>query len=82
MAKEKRGDRCPYGCPLCSLYQARDAFQEGIEDCVPVEASAHLNRAARELLLAVRALLDKGLESLVSEAKPGSRRKAQKVKVE
>ena len=82
MAKEKRGEPCPYGCPLCSLYQAQDAFQKGIEECVPVEVSAHLNRAARELLLAVRALLDKGLENLVSEAKPGSRRKAQRVKVE
>lgn len=74
--------RCPYGCPLCSLYQAGDAFQEGITKCVPVDVSAHLNRAGRELLLAVRALLDKGLESFVPEAKPGSRRKAQRVKVE
>ncbi len=46
------------------------------------DVATHLNRAARELLLAVRALLDKGLERFVSEAKPGSRRKAQKVKVD
>jgi len=81
MAKQA-SSRCPYGCPLCSLYQARDAFQEGIKECVPLEVNAHLNLAARELLLAIRALLDRGLQSLVTEARPGSRRKVQRVKVE
>ncbi len=81
MAKEPK-QRCPYGCPLCTLYEAQEAFQEGIRECVPPEVSSHVNRAGRELLLAVRALLDRGLEALVEEPKPGSRRKAQRVKVE
>ena len=81
MAKEPK-QTCSYRCPLCSLYEAREALQEGISECVPPEVSAHLNRAGRELLLAVRALLDKGLETLIEEPKPGSRRKAQRVKVQ
>ncbi len=81
MAKESK-QACPYPCPLCALCQAQEAFQEGIRECLPPEMSAHVNRAARELLLAVRALLDRGLEALVEEPKPGSRRRAQKVKVE
>jgi hypothetical protein len=81
MAKEKV-IRCPYGCPLCRLYEARDVFQDGIRECVPREVGAHLNRAGREVLLAVRALLDEGLQSVARETKQGSRRKFQRVKVE
>jgi hypothetical protein len=81
MAEEKRTG-CAYGCPLCRLYEARDACQDGLKECVPREVSTHLNRAAREVLLAVRALLDEGLERIAWETKPGSRRKAQRVKVE
>jgi hypothetical protein len=81
MAKQPK-QTCPYGCPLCALYEAQQAFQEGIRECVPPEVGSHVNRAGRELLLAVRALLDRGLEALVEEPKPGSRRKAQRVKVE
>ncbi len=81
MAKEESRS-CPHRCPLCALYEAQGALQEGIKDCLPPGVSAHANRALRELFLAVRALLDKGLDALVEEPKPGSRRKAQKVKVE
>lgn len=83
MAKEsttKRG--CPYPCPMCSLYEAQEAVQEGIKQCVPVEVRDHLNRAARELVFALRAFVEKGLETMVETPKPGSRRKPQKVKVE
>ena len=67
---------------MCALYEAQEAFQEGIKECVPPEVSSHVNRAGRELLLAVRALLDRGLDALVEEPKPASRRRPQKVKVE
>ncbi len=82
MPKEAKQTTCPHGCPLCALCEAQEAFREGISECVPPEVSSHLNRAGRELLLAVRALLDRGLEALVEEPKPGSRRRPQKVKVE
>ena len=81
MAKEAR-QTCPHRCPMCALYEAQEAFQEGIKECVPPEVSSHVNRAGRELLLAVRALLDRGLDALVEEPKPASRRRPQKVKVE
>ncbi len=80
MAKTKQ--TCPHRCPLCALYEAQEALLEGIGECVPPEVSSHVNRAGRELLLALRALLDRGLETLVEEAKPGARRKAQRIKVE
>ncbi len=80
MAEAKQG--CTYRCPLCALYEAQEAFQEGIRECVPLEVSTHVNRAAREVLLAVRALLDNGLAALAREPKLGTRRKAQRVKVE
>ena len=73
---------CPHGCPLCALYEAQEAVQEGITRCVPVEVRAHLNRAARELLFALRVLFEKGMEAIAEEPKAGSRRNAQKVKVE
>ena len=47
-----------------------------------LDVVTHLNRVARELLLAVRALFDEGFENFAWEMKPGSRRKAQRVKVE
>ena len=81
MAKEAK-QTCLHRCPLCALYEAQQLFQEGIRECVPLEVSSHLNRAGRELLLAVRALLDRGLDALVEEPKPASRRRPQKVKVE
>ncbi len=81
MAREAKA-RCPHGCPLCALYEAQGAFQEGLMECVPAEVRAHLSRAGRELILAARAALDKGFEALVEEPKPGSRRRAQRVKVE
>jgi hypothetical protein len=82
MAKEAKQTTCPHRCPLCALYEAQETFREGISECVPHEVSSHLNLAGRELLLAVRALLDKGLETLTEEPKPGTRRKAQRIKVE
>jgi hypothetical protein len=81
MAKEKAAG-CAYGCPLCRLYEASGAVQDAINECVPREVSTHLNRAAREMLLAVRALLNEGLESVARGTKQGSRRKVQRVKVE
>jgi len=39
MAKEK-GTGCAYGCPLCRLYEARDAVQDGIKACVSPRRSA------------------------------------------
>lgn len=81
MAKEPK-QACPYPCPVCALYQAQEAFQEGIRECVPPAVGSHINQAGRELLLAIRALLDKGLETLAESPKPGSRRKAQRIKVE
>lgn len=81
MAKEER-QTCPYRCPLCALYEAQEGFQEGVRECLPPDVVSHVNQAGRELLLAVRALLDRGLGALAPEPKPGSRRKAQKVTVE
>lgn len=81
MAKEEK-QVCPHRCPLCAFYEAQEGFQQGVRECVPPEVSLHVNQAGRELLLAVRALLDKGLGAVASEPKPGSRRKAQRVKVE
>jgi hypothetical protein len=51
-------------------------------ECVPAEVCAHLSRAGQELLLAARVAVEKGLQALVEEPKPGSRRRAQRVKVE
>lgn len=73
---------CPYFCPVCAVYEAQEALREGVRGCLPPEVSSHLNRAGHELLLAVRAWLDSGLGALAQEPKPGTRRKAQKVKVE
>ncbi|MBZ0160262.1 hypothetical protein [Candidatus Methylomirabilis sp.] len=81
MAKQEK-QMCPHRCPLCALYEAQEGFQQGVRECLPPEVSGHVNQAGRELLLAVRALLDRGLGAVASEPKPGSRRKAQKVKVE
>jgi len=83
MAKESATKpRCPYLCPMCALYEAQEVVQEGIRQCVPAEVRDHLDRAAREVVLALRAFLEKGLETIVDEPKPGLRRKPQKVKVE
>lgn len=83
MAKdEKEKQMCPHRCPLCALYEAQEGFQVGVRECLPPDVVSHVNQAGRELLLAVWALLDKGLKTVASEPKPGSRRKAQKVKVE
>ena len=81
MAKEEK-QVCPHRCTLCAFYEAQEGFQQGVRECVPPEVSLHVNQAGRELLRAVRALLDKGLGAVASEPKPGSRRKAQRVKVE
>ncbi len=81
MAKEAKAG-CPHGCPLCALYEAQGAVQEGMKAWVPAEVRDHVSRAAQELLLAVRAAFEKGFEALVEEPKPGSRRRAQKVKLE
>jgi len=81
MAKEAKA-ACPHGCPLCALYEAQGAFQQGMMELVPAEVRAHLGRAGRELVLAARAAFEKGFEALVEEPKPGSRRRAQRVKVE
>lgn len=81
MAKGEK-QSCPHRCPLCAFYEAQEGLQQGVRGCLPPEVSVHINQAGRELLLAVWALLDKGLKTVASESKPGSRRKAQKVKVE
>jgi hypothetical protein len=81
MAKKEK-QICPHRCPLCALYEAQEEFQQGIRGCLPPEVSAHVNHAGRELLLAVQALFDRGLWVAATEPKPGSRRKAQRVKVE
>jgi len=81
MARDAKA-RCPHGCPLCALYEARGAFQEGMMECVPAEVRAHLSRAGRELILAARVAVGKGFQVLVEEPKPGSRRRPQRVKVE
>ena len=73
---------CPHRCPLCALQEAQEGFQQGVRECLPPEVSLHVNQAGRELLLAVRALVDRALGAVASEPKPGSRRKAQRVKVE
>lgn len=81
MAKEER-QACPHRCPLCALYEMQEGVREGVRECLPPEVSSHVNQAGRELLLAVRALLESGLGVVAGEPKPGPRRKAQKVKVE
>jgi hypothetical protein len=81
MAKETRS-RCPYGCPICGFYQAGGTIQEELKRCVPPDVAASLDGAARELLLAAHAFLEQGLGTWIQGPKPGSRRKAQKVKVE
>lgn len=73
---------CPHRCPLCAFYEAQEGFQQGVKGCLPSEVSVHINQAGHELLLAVWALLDRGLGVVASESKPGSRRKTQRVKVE
>lgn len=81
MAKKEK-QHCPHRCPLCALCEAQEGFQRGIRECIPPEVSEHVNQAGRELLLAVQALLNKGLWAAASESKPGSRRKAQRITVE
>jgi hypothetical protein len=74
--------RCPHRCPVCSLLEAQEAVQEGLVACVPEEVRGHLTRAARELLLALRACVEKGLEPVLEGPRPGSRRRPQKVRLE
>ncbi|MDE2060381.1 MAG: hypothetical protein KGL31_08915 [candidate division NC10 bacterium] len=81
MAKKEK-QNCPHRCPLCALYEAQEGVQRGVKQCIPPEVSEHVNQAGHELLLAVQALFDRGLWAAVSVAKPGSRRKTQRVKVE
>ncbi|MDE2059413.1 MAG: hypothetical protein KGJ27_06760 [candidate division NC10 bacterium] len=81
MAKQEK-QICPHRCPLCALYEAQERFQQGVKECLPPEVSLHLNQAGHELLLAVQVLFDRGFGAVASEPKSGSRRKAQKVKVE
>jgi hypothetical protein len=81
MAKEIR-PRCPFGCPVCCFYQAGGTIQEELRRCVPRDVAANLAEAARELHLAAHAFLDQGLGTWIHGPKPGSRRKAQKVKLE
>jgi len=48
--------------------------------CVPMETKTHLRAARREVLLAARSLLDKGIEML--EKEPPAPKKVTKIKVE
>jgi hypothetical protein len=84
MAKDKTTvrSRCPHACPLCAVYELQGALQEELAECVPPEVRDHLRRAAREVLLAVRALCEMSLDAMVEVPKPGSRRKPQRVSVE
>jgi hypothetical protein len=81
MAKKEK-EMCPHRCPLCALYEAQEEFQRGVRQCIPPEVSVHVNQAGRELVLAVQALFDRGCWAAASESKPGSRRKAQRIRVE
>lgn len=81
MAKKAK-QNCPHRCPVCAMYEAQEGLQEGVRQCIPPEVTAHVGQAGRELLLAVQALFDRGLWATASEAKPGSRRKAQRITVE
>ncbi len=54
---------------------ATDAFAQEMRGCVPVGFSEHARGSVREALLAVRSLLDVGIESLEEdEHKPAARK--------
>ena len=66
MPKKKQED---IECPICELFsRAKDS-----------ETARHLNNAKREMLLALKSIIEAGLENLDTEKKPV--KKARKVKV-
>jgi len=60
------------------LVQAWDAFFEDLFSFVPEETKKHLKNARKEVLLAVKSVLEKKIEELEKEGK----KEVKKVKVE
>src|SRR5262245_27331091 len=57
------------------LARAADAFAEEMRGAVPDEFSKHAKGSMKEALLALRSLLDRGIESLEgAESKPKARK--------
>ncbi|MBI5166659.1 MAG: hypothetical protein HY998_02795 [candidate division NC10 bacterium] len=79
--QEKEG--CPWtGCPFYWAYNLQASLREKLEKGLPGDFMGHINTARREVLLAVRSLIDRRLEALSQEPKRAGRRKTQKIKVE
>ncbi|MFQ5847132.1 MAG: hypothetical protein ACE5IQ_05580 [Candidatus Methylomirabilales bacterium] len=81
MGKEKAPERCPHRwCLFCACYEMGLTVSDGLQGLVPEESRHHLSTAQRETLLALRSIVDCCIKGV--EAKPGTRRRPQKVKVE
>lgn len=57
------------------LARACEAFASEMRDCVPREFARHARGSVREALLAVRSLIDAGIEKIDRESKDAEPRK-------
>jgi hypothetical protein len=64
--------------PFGALAEAEERFWEAMEQAVPQEVRGHLTTARRELLMAVRTMVDHTLSRLEGEPQP---RKPRRVRV-
>mgnify|MGYP005856837461 FL=1 len=80
---EQEKEKCPWtGCPFYWAYNLQASLREKAKKGLPGDFLAHIKAARREMLLAVRSIIDKRLEALSEEEKGERRKRAQRIKVE